>query len=465
MSTLQRCAFSIVTGVLCAIAALAPARATEPAQDEALAYNVGVQTYIYGFPMMDLYRTLWETSFDPQRGHDRTVNEFFVFDRLITSKDDWVVTANEDTIYLRAFFDLRKEPLILVIPPTTRQYWVPISDLRHDFDAAPSWDTLGARGGNFALCAPGWQGVLPEGVQRIDMGTPIGWMLPRFAVDGPADLPAAVALQKQVRLVPLSQWGAANVTRPKADPADFPRFTRNELTNAKEYFTTLNTLLRLSARIGHPVDEAMAGWLREIQMDPATKFDWDKLSPQARRGLERAATDAHRMIAERMPRVVPIVNNWQIVRLDKRMSGEPMVAASGAMLGLLWNPKEVSTYDVAFLDGSGAQLDGRNRYVVRFTQQPPVNAFWSLTMYSAATQIFVPNAINRYSVGDRTKGIVYGKDGSLEIFLQADEPTDPRERANWLPAPKGLFYLLIRHYSPKAAILTGDWLPPPITKR
>ncbi len=313
MSTLQRCAFSIVTGVLCAIAALAPARATEPAQDEALAYNIGVQTYIYGFPMMDLYRTLWETSFDPQRGHDRTVNEFFVFDRLITSKDDWVVTANEDTIYLRAFFDLRKEPLILVIPPTTRQYWVPISDLRHDFDAAPSWDTLGARGGNFALCAPGWQGVLPEGVQRIDMGTPIGWMLPRFAVDGPADLPAAVALQKQVRLVPLSQWGAANVTRPKADPADFPRFTRNELTNAKEYFTTLNTLLRLSARIGHPVDEAMAGWLREIQMDPATKFDWDKLSPQARRGLERAATDAHRMIAERMPRVVPIVNNWQIV--------------------------------------------------------------------------------------------------------------------------------------------------------
>ena len=426
MSTLQRCAFSIVTGVLCAIAALAPARATEPAQDEALAYNVGVQSYIYGFPMMDLYRTLWETSFDPQRGHDRTVNEFFVFDRLITSKDDWVVTPNEDTIYSRAFFDLRKEPLILVIPPTTRQYWVPISDLRHDFDAAPSWDTLGARGGNFALCAPGWQGVLPEGVQRIDMGTPIGWMLPRFAVSGAADLPAAVALQKQVRLVPLSQWGATNVTRPRPDVANFPRFTRNEMTNAKEYFTTLNTLLRLSPRIGHPVDQAMEGWLREIQMDQATKFDWDKLSPQARRGLERAATDAHRMIAERMPRVVPIVNNWQIVRLDKRMSGEPMVAASGAMLGLLWNPKEVSTYDVAFKDGSGAPLDGRNHYVIRFAQQPPVNAFWSLTMYSAENQLFVPNAINRYSVGDRTPGTAVGKDGSMEIFLQADEPTDPR---------------------------------------
>jgi len=465
MSILQRCAFSIVTGLLFATAASTPARSAEPAQDEALAYTIGVQSYINGFPMMDLYRTLWETSFDPKRGHDRTLNEFFVFDRLITSADDWVVTPNEDTIYLRAFLDLRKEPMVLVIPPTNRQYWFPISDMRHDFDANLSWDTVGARGGAFALCPPGWQGVLPDGVKRIDMSTPIIWMLPRFAVDGAADLPRAVELQKQVRLVPLSQWGAANVTRPKPDPADFPRFTRNELTDAKAYFTTLNTLLRLSPRIGHPVDEAIAGWLREIGMDPATRFDWDKLSPQARRGLERAAADAHRMIADRMPRVVPIVNNWQIVRLDKRMSGEPMVAASGAMLGLLWNPKEVSTYDVAFLDGSGAPLDGRNRYVIRFAQQPPVNAFWSLTMYSAETQIFVPNAINRYSVGDRTKGTVYGNDGSLEVFLQAEEPTDPRERANWLPAPKGRFYLLIRHYSPKAAILTGDWLPPPITKR
>jgi hypothetical protein len=465
MRILNRRLLSFVTCLALAAAASTTARATEPAQDEALAYTAGVQTYINAFPMMDLYRTLWETSFDPKRGHDRTLNEFFIFDRLITSKDDWVVTPNEDTIYSRAFLDLRKEPIVLVIPPTTRQYWVPISDMRHDFDAAPSWDTLGARGGAFALCAPGWQGVLPEGVQRIDMGTPLGWMLPRFAVDGEADLPAAVALQEQVQLVPLSQWGAANVARPKPDPAEFPRFTRADLTNAKAYFTTLNTLLRLSPRLGNPMDEAIAGWLREIGMDPATRFDWDKLSPQARRGLERAAADGHRIIADRMPRAVPIVNNWQLARLDKRKSGDPVIAAAAAMLGLLWNPREVSTYDVAFVDGAGTPLDGSNRYVVRFSPTPPVNAFWSMTMYSAQTMIFVPNALNRYSVGDRTKGMVYGKDGSLTVYLQANEPTDPVERANWLPAPQGRFYLVTRHYSPKSPIVTGDWLPPPVTKR
>ncbi len=451
------------------IAAPAPraaAQSLDQAQDEALAYTIGVQTYISGFPMMDLYRTLWETSFDPERGHDRTLNEFFVFDRLVTSADDWVVTANQDVIYLRAFLDLRAEPIILVIPPMgDQQYWMPIADMRHDFDANLSWDTVGSRGGAFALCAPGWQGLLPEGVERIDMGTPIIWMLPRFAVNGAADVPRAREYQKQVRLVPLSQWGAATVARPQPNPADFPRFTRNDLTDAKAYFTTLNKVLRLSPRLAHPMDEAMAGWLREIGMDPATEFDWDKLSPQAQRGLERATADAHRIITERMPRVMPTLNHWQLVRLDKRMSGDPMIAAAGAMLGLLWNPREVNTYDLTFFDGSGAPLDGSNRYILRFDPPPPVSAFWSVTMYAAENRLFVPNVIDRYTISDRTEGAVYGEDGSIELFLQHDEPTDPKERANWLPAPQGRFYLVTRHYSPKAAILTGDWVPPPVTKR
>lgn len=443
-----------------------PLAAAEPAPDEALAHAIAVQAYIQSFPMMDLYRTLWETSFDPRRGNDRTLNEFFDFDRLVTSDDDFVVTPNEDTIYSRAFVDLRREPMILVIPPMgNRQYWFPIADMRHDFDAVLSWDTLGSRGGAFALVAPGWQGVLPEGVKRIDMGTPIGWLLPRFAVNGPADVPAAHALQKQVRLAPLSEWGNANPPRPKPDPADFPRFTRDDLTDAKAYFTTLNHLLRLSPRPGNAQDEALAEWLREVGMDPATDFDWNRLSPETRRGLERGAADAHRIIAARMPSVMPIRNNWQIVRLPRSVSQEPVIAASGAMLGLLWNPLEINSYDVAFTDGAGAPLDGSNRYVLKYTTPPPVDAFWSVSMYSAATQLFVPNKLNRYSVGDRTEGAIYGKDGSIAIVIQHDEPTDPDERANWLPAPAGPFYLVSRHYSPRAPIVTGDWLPPPIERR
>ncbi len=460
----------VVLGSAMALAALVvdpgPARAVEPAQDAALAYTIGVQTYIAHFPLMDLYRTLWETSFDPDRGHDRTLNEFFVFDRLVDSSDDFIVTPNNDTIYLRAFVDLRAEPVVLVIPPMgDRQFWVPISDMWHDHDANLSWDTIGSRGGAFALTAPGWQGVLPDGVARNEMSTPLGWLFPRIAVAGPDDLSAAVELQKGFALVPLSQWGAAEVTRPAPEAADFPRFTRAELTDAREYFTTMNEVLRLSPRQGNPVDAAMAGWLAELTMDPATGFDWEALSPEAQRGLERAVADAHRIIAERMPRIVPIVNNWQLARLDPRVSDDPVFAASASMLGILWNPAEINTYDVAFFDGAGAALDGRNSYVLRLDPPPPVDGFWSVTMYSAETMIFVPNAIDRYSLGDRTEGAVHGEDGSIEIILQHAEPTDPVERANWLPAPEGPFYLVTRHYSPRPEILTRDWVPPAVERR
>jgi len=443
-----------------------PANATEPAQDEELAYAIGIQTYISGFPLMDLYRTLWETSFDPDRGHDRTLNEFFTFDRLVTSADDWVVTPNNDTIFLRAFMDLRDEPIVLVIPPMgDRHYWFPVSDMHHDFDANLSWDTVGSQGGAFAFCAPGWQGVLPEGVQRVDVGTPFIWTLGRLAVRGDDDVPAAVALQQQTRLVPLSQWGKAQVARPNPDPATYPRLTRNDLTDARTYFTVVNELLRLTPRTGHPMDEATAGWLREIGMEPSARFDWDALSPEARRGLERAATDAHRIIAARQARVMPIHNNWQIARLDRRMSGDPMIAAAGAMLGLLWNPVEISGYDVGFFDGTGAPLHGSNRYVLHLDPPPPVNAFWSVTLYSARTGFLAANPINRYSVGDRTPGIVYGENGELSVYIQHEMPVDPAERANWLPAPTEPYYLIIRYYSPRAPLLTGDWLPPALIAR
>ncbi|MGD9356682.1 MAG: DUF1254 domain-containing protein, partial [Chromatiales bacterium] len=116
MSYFKKIAATAVSVLLASLSVLGTAKATEPAQDEELAYTIGVQTYIYGFPMMDLYRTLWETSFDPDRDHDRTLNEFYFFRRLVTHEDTWVVSPNEDTIYHRAFLDLRKEPVILVIP-------------------------------------------------------------------------------------------------------------------------------------------------------------------------------------------------------------------------------------------------------------------------------------------------------------------------------------------------------------
>jgi len=174
------------------------------------------------------------------------------------------------TIYDRAFLDLRNEPIILSIPPMgDRKYWFPIGDMRHDFSTHLSWNTVGARGGDFALCPPGWKGVLPDGVQRIDVSTPIVWILGRYAVDGPDDIPAATALQDKVRLVSLSRWGSSDLSRPAIDPASYPVFTRADLSDARKYFTTLNAVLRLA----NGADMGMEGWLREIRLAPAQRFD------------------------------------------------------------------------------------------------------------------------------------------------------------------------------------------------
>lgn len=443
----------------------APAAAFEPAQDEELAYSIGLQAYVWAYPMMDLYRTLWETSLDPARGHDKTLNELYQFTRLVTHEDDWVVTPNEDTIYDFGFLDLRDGPVILSIPEMgDRKYWFPVGDMRHDFDTHLSWDTVGSRGGAFAFCPPGWQGVVPQGVSRVDVSTPIVWLGGRYAVNGPDDLPAVTALQAKVRLVPLSQWGQAQVPRPVIDAAAWPVFPRDDLTNARAYFTTMNEVLRLTSRLGSD-DAAMAGFLHELTLAPDQRFDWDALSPAAQKGLERAAAEGHRIIDARTARAVPMVNGWQLARFPAQSSDAPLVAAASAMIGLLYNPAEVSTYDLAFTDGTGAALTGANRYVLHYDVPPPVNAFWSLSMYDAKTRSFVESAINRYSIGDGTPGLVYGADGSVDIYLQRDEPADPTERANWLPTPEGPFYVVGRAYSPRAAILNGDWVPQAIVRR
>lgn len=176
----------------------------DKAQEE-LAYTIGVQAYVYGYPTMDLYRTFYEGTLDPMRGHDRTLNEFNFSRQLVTADDDWVVTPNNDTLYNRAFLDLREEPIILQIPEMgKRPYWFPIGDMYHNLNASLSWDSVGPQGGAFALVPPSWQGVLPEGVRRVDVRTPMIWFIGRYYVAGPDDVPAVTALQDKTRLIPLS---------------------------------------------------------------------------------------------------------------------------------------------------------------------------------------------------------------------------------------------------------------------
>lgn len=430
---------------------------------ENLAYIIGVQAYIYGQPIMELYRTFYEGTLDPKRGHERTLNEFIFSRKFVTPEDDRVVTPNNDTLYLRGFLDLTDEPVVLHIPDMgTRNYWFPIGDMYHNLYTHISWDTVGFKGGNFALCAPGWQGVLPDGVKRVEVTTPMIWIMGRYTVYGEKDVPAVNAFQDKTHLIPLSQWGKISAQRVKIDPERYPVFTRYDMTDAMKFFTVMNEMLRRNPPPAK--DRALLDWFKEINLHPSQQFDPDTLDPAVRKGLERAAIDALKIIEQHQKTLAQSVNGWTEAIFDSDMSDDPVNHAGVTKMGFLYSQKEVSAYHVGYFDGESKPLDGQNQYVLQFDPVPPVGAFWSVTMYDSKTKRFVQNKINRYAIGDRTPGIRKNEDGSITIYIQYDEPADLKAKTNWLPAPKGPFFMVLREYSPKPAILTREWVPPGVKK-
>jgi hypothetical protein len=343
-----------------------------------------------------------------------------------------------------------------------RNFWFPLGNMYHNLYDHLSWDTIGFKGGDYALCAPGWQGLLPDGVQRVVMSTPMMWTLGRYSVAGKKDVPAVNALQDKTWLVPLSKWkkDMTSAPRAKVDPSRYPVFTRKDMNNAQKFFTVMNEMLRRNPPVGE--SHALLAWFREINLHPDQRFDWNKLDSATQKGLTRATKDALSIIGQREKSFAAPVNGWIPAIMNGDQSDQPIYHAATTKLGLLYSQKEVSTYHVGFVDGDGKPLDGSNTYTVRLAPPPPVEAFWSLTMYDAKTKLFIENKINRYAFGDRTPGLQKEKDGSLTIHLQNDEPTDSKAKANWLPSPKGSFYVVLREYSPKAAILTREWVPPAI---
>jgi hypothetical protein len=294
------------------------------------------------------------------------------------------------------------------------------------------------------------------------MTTPMMWTLGRYVVDGQADVAAVTKLQDKTWFVPLSKWkaGMTSAPRAKVDPSGYPKMTNEDLDDAEKFFTTMNEVMRRNPPLKQ--DHALLGWFREINLHPEQRFDWSKLDEPTKKGLTRAVKDALTIIAEREKTFAPLVNGWVPAIMPGDQSDLPLYHAATTKLGLLYSQKEVSTYHVGFMDSDGKPLSGTQRYVIELSPPPPVQAFWSLTMYHADTKFLVANKINRYSVGDRTRGLKAKEDGSLAITISANEPSDPDAKANWLPAPKGAFFMVLREYSPKPAVLNGGWQPPEI---
>ena len=424
-----------------------------------LAYTIGLQAYIYGFATVELYRTFYQQAVDPNRGHSVGVNEFNHIRKLVTPQDTWVVSPNNDTLYSRAWLDLSQEPVILHIPAIKERFYAfPIGDFYHDAVASLGWWNVGQKGGDFALVGPGWQGLLPVGVERVDISTPMCWLLARTLTSGePEDVEYVNSLQDQYSLTPLSQWGQTGVS-PQETGREFPVWNEADPLN---FFVILNEILRLNPP--RPADEGLVATFKEIGLHPTQQFDSATVPDAVCRGLERAIPDAQSIIAAKGQTMAEIVTGWLFQPGPKTFGTDYLFRAALEAVALLHGESAMTVGYIGNIDGQGKPLDGNHDYELRFEVPPPVFGFWSLTAYDGKTKLLVDNPINRYAIGDRTKGIQYGEDGSLTIYYSHQKP-DGEAASNWMPIPKGPFYTVIRAYNAEPEIFNGTSSPPPIRR-
>jgi hypothetical protein len=458
---------------------------------ETAAYKNGVQAYIYGYPLilMDVTRQLGTQPNAP--GPHGVINQFV---NILTFPDPnftLIVSPNADTLYTTAFLDLAREPIVLHVPDTgDRYYLMQMMDAWTNVFASIGKRTTGTTPGNFAIVGPGWQGDLPQGVKKIQAPTNLAWILGRTQCNGKDDYAAVNAIQRQYTLTPLSAYGKA-YTPPGFGPTDpsvdvkTPPVTQVAKMDATTFFSRLALLMKDNQPA--PADAPMVQKLAGLGIVPGRPFDPAAVGPPIMRGLEKAVWSVKaffdgaaqgtqgtlqestfdREVFKRLNTAVQrltlnIQNGWVIPPMQLgRFGTNYALRGLVALIGFGANLPEDAIYLNARMDGSGQTLNGARRYVLHCAkgQTPPIKAFWSLTLYNSK-QAFVPNPIERYAIGDRDK-LKFNPDGSLTLYIQNDSPGLDRE-ANWLPAPKDDFNLVLRMYWPKPAVLNGAWKPPAV---
>jgi hypothetical protein len=444
--------------------------ANEPrAVDENELARIAEDAYAYFFPivLMDITRRLASNVPPGTRPGFGPMNHFVHVPAFPPGNFRDVVRPNYDTLYSILWFDVRDEPLVISVPDTGgRYYMVPMLDMWTDVFAVVGSRTTGTGEGHYAVASPGWNGDLPEGVGRIDAPTPYGWVIGRTQTNGPADYPAVHAIQAGITASPLSRWPNAPADAvynpdPSFDTATDP-LGQVLAMSGSEFLRYGVELLQLNPP--HLTDQPILARMAALGVQPGRPFDPNAVSPAVAAAIDAAPAAANQHMAEALPLINPVVNGWTVGRSAMGVYGTDYLRrAIVAKMGLGANLPDDAVYPILIADASGTPPDGANDYVLHFDagKLPPAGAFWSVTMYDGEG-FPVPNAIDRYAIGDRDD-LRFNADGSLDLYLQHDDPGGEKH-ANWLPAPRGPIGVTMRIYDPAPEVLDGRWGPPPLNR-
>ena len=441
----------------------------DPAISEDEAHAIGVDAYLYFYPLitMDLTRKQL-TNMEPSRDSlGGPMNYFANIPAFPTADMRVVVRPNFDTLYSSGWLDLTKEPVVVSAPDTNgRYYLLPMLDMWSNVFASPGWRTTGTGAGNFLVTPPGWSGTVPAEFTRIEAPTPYVWIIGRTKTDGPPDYDAVHKIQEGYKITPLSQWGKEpakpQVTVDPGIDMKTPPKIQVDTMKAGPYLAYAAELLKLHPP--HITDQPIIARLKRIGFEVGKSFDPSKAEPAVAKALENVPEDAQRLMAWKVPTLARVENGWSMNTDTMGVYGNYYLKrAIVAQMGLGANLPEDAIYPLNLADDTGKPLDGASAYTIHFDKDatPPVDAFWSITLYDLEG-FQVANPLNRFAVSSWMP-FKKNADGSLDLYFQQESPGADKE-ANWLPAPKGPFNLTMRLYAPKADALTGKWNPPAVVK-
>lgn len=431
-------------------------------------FVLATDAYIYGYPLvtMEMTRRVITNVAEPA-GARAPMGHLIKMREYPNASFRDVTAPNADTLYTTAFVDVGKEPWVFGIPDMQGRYALfPMLDGWTEVFAAPGKRTTGTGAQTYAITGPGWSGTLPEGVKQLKSPTSIVWILGRIYCTGtPEDYAAVHALQDRCTLAPLSAYGKSYTPPPgKVDPAIDMKIAVREQVNAMDavaYFTLLSELLKANPPTKADAP-ALAKYAR-IGLVPGKDFDASKLRADFVKRVPQIAFDRI-MLQFKINPAMHDENGWAYTLKTGNYSADYLMRALVTAIGLGANRPQDAVYPTSLKAADGRAYDGAKRYVMRFRPggTPPVQGFWSLTMYDK-NFFFVANPINRYSISPR-QNLKANADGSIDILIQRESPGAERE-SNWLPAPDGKFTLMLRMYWPNEeppTILDGSWKIPAV---
>ena len=436
---------------------------------------IAEEGFIYGLPIVMNYAVMYEYSVDKNSGQYKApFNQIKNEPRVYTYKDTAIVTPNSDTPYSLLWLDLRAEPIVLSVPAVekSRYYAVQLEDGNTFNYGYIGSRATGNEAGDYMVAGPDWKGETPAGIKKVFRSTT------QFSLAGyrtqlfnPEDMPNVIKVQAGYKVQPLSAF--LKQSAPSAAPTiNFPKINK-ELAKTG-FFDYLAFVLQFAP--AGPEEKEIREKLARIGIEAGKKFAFKDLSPEQQAQVVAGMKEGEAKIDQYLETGEKIINGWKIGAYfgDRAFfHGDWLLRAAGAKAGIYGNDAIEATYPMTKTLADGEVLDGsKHNYTLTFPagQLPPVNAFWSVTMYDAKSQLLIKNPINRYLINSpMLPNMKKNADGSLTLYIQKDSPGKDKE-SNWLPAPNDLIYLVMRLYWPKTeapSILPageGTWKPPGIVK-